>query len=68
MGGDQLSRCAARPADRAGLGDGEVEVDGAVLRCLASGSFQLFLEPLRGYDVMSLKSTSPKGEGERADS
>jgi len=49
-------------------GVSEVEVDGAVLRCLASGSFQLFLEPLRGYDVMSLKSTSPKGEGERADS
>ena len=35
----------------------EVEVDGSVLRCTVSGSFQLFLEALRGHEVVSLTST-----------
>jgi len=35
----------------------EVEVDGSVLRCTVSGSFQPFLEALRGHEVMSLSST-----------
>jgi hypothetical protein len=41
----------------------EVEVDGAVLRCLVSGSVQPFLEALRGYEVIGLTSTpmSPGG-------
>jgi hypothetical protein len=34
-----------------------VEVDGATLRCLVLGSFQPFLEALRGYEVISLTST-----------
>jgi hypothetical protein len=36
----------------------EVEIDGSVLRCLVSGSFQPFLEALRGHEVISLTSTS----------
>ena len=68
MGGDQLSRCAARPAMGAGLGVGEVEVDGAVLCRPGLGQLSAVLEAVRGYEVMSLKSMFTKGEGERADS
>ena len=39
-------------------GVSEVEVDGPILRCLVSGSFQPFLEALRGYEVVGLKSVS----------
>ena len=35
-----------------------VEVDGPVLRCTVHGSFQPFLEALRGHEVISLKSTN----------
>ena len=35
----------------------EVEVDGSVLRCTVSGSFQPFLEALRGHEVVTLTST-----------
>jgi len=38
-------------------GVSEVQVDGPVLRCLVWGSFQPFLEALRGHEVISLKST-----------
>ena len=38
-------------------GVSEVEADGPVLRCLVAGSFQPFLEALRGHEVISLKST-----------
>lgn len=38
-------------------GVSEVEVDGMVLRCTVYGSFQPFLEALRGHEVLSLKST-----------
>jgi hypothetical protein len=34
-----------------------VEVDGPIVRCVVSGSFQPFLEALRGYEVISLRST-----------
>jgi len=34
-----------------------VEIDGSVLRCLVYGSFQPFLEALRGHEVISLEST-----------
>jgi hypothetical protein len=37
-------------------GVSDVEVDGLVLRCLVDGSFQPFLEALRGYEVVSLQS------------
>lgn len=39
-------------------GVSEVETDGATLRCLVYGSFQPFLEALRGHEVLSLTSTS----------
>ena len=34
----------------------EVQADGQVVRCLVCGSFQPFLEALRGYEVVSLRS------------
>jgi hypothetical protein len=40
-----------------------VEVDGCRLRCLVCGSFQPFLEALRGYEVISLTSTPAPGGG-----
>jgi hypothetical protein len=45
----------ARQVERAS-GVGDVEVDGRVLRCTVHGSFQPFLESLRGHEVISLKS------------
>jgi hypothetical protein len=42
-------------------GVSEVEVDGRVLRCTVYGSFQPFLEALRGHEVLSLRSI---GSGE----
>jgi hypothetical protein len=39
-------------------GVSDVEVDGRVLRCMVWGSFQPFLEALRGYEVISLTSTA----------
>jgi hypothetical protein len=47
----------ARQVERAS-GVSEVEVDGQILRCLVCGSFQPFLEALRGHEVVSL-TTSP---------
>jgi hypothetical protein len=38
-------------------GVSDVKVDGSSLRCLVSGSFQPFLEALRGHEVLSLTST-----------
>ena len=37
-------------------GVSEVEVEGQVLRCTVFGSFQPFLEALRGHEVISLRS------------
>src|SRR5262249_58572744 len=34
-----------------------VEADGSVLRCLVCGSFQPFLEALRGHEVTGLQAT-----------
>ncbi len=51
----------ARQVERAS-GVGEVEVDGRTLRCTVWGSFQPFLEALRGHEVISLRSLS---QGER---
>ena len=38
------------------LGVSNVQVEGSVLRCTVYGSFQSFLEALRGHEVISLKS------------
>ena len=43
-------------------GVSDVEVDGRTLRCLVCGSFQPFLEALRGHEVVNL-ITSPATEG-----
>jgi hypothetical protein len=43
-------------------GVSEVEVHGHVVRCLVCGSFQPFLEALRGHEVVSL-SASPVAIG-----
>jgi len=53
----------ARQIERA-AGVSEVEVDGATVRCLVCGSFQPFLEALRGHEVVSL-SASPVAIGAR---
>jgi hypothetical protein len=51
----------ARQVERA-PGVSEVETDGSVLRCLVCGSFQPFLEALRGHEVVGLDSapTTPE--------
>ena len=51
----------ARQVARAS-GVSEVTVDGRQLRCIVSGSFQPFLEALRGSEVISLTSI-PTREG-----
>lgn len=53
---------ATRQVERAS-GVSEVESEGSVLRCLVRGSFQPFLEALRGYEVLVLDSTSITAEG-----
>jgi hypothetical protein len=48
-----------------------VEVDGQTVRCLVYGSFQPFLEAVRGYEVVSLTAiptldpadSEPPGDG-----
>jgi hypothetical protein len=45
-----------RVARAAGVSD--VEVSGGVLRCLVYGSFQPFLEAIRGYEVVRLTTTT----------
>jgi hypothetical protein len=37
-------------------GVSDVEIDGSVMRCWVWGSFQPFLEALRGHEVLSLSS------------
>lgn len=49
-------------------GVSEVDVDGATLRCLVYGSFQPFLEALRGHEVISLRSIPNEGEKDLASS
>ena len=43
----------------------DVQVDGHLVRCLVCGSFQPFLEALRGYEVTSLTAI-PTRDGESA--
>ena len=54
----EVSFVGAAPAHRVERASGvsEVEVHGHVLRCTVYGSFQPFLEALRGHEVVSLKS------------
>ena len=41
-------------------GVSEVDVDGQIVHCLVAGSFQPFLEALRGHEVINLQSTRVK--------
>ena len=59
-----VGRPPARQIARAS-GVAEVETDGCRLRCLVSGSFQPFLEALRGYEVISLTSTPVPSRADR---
>jgi hypothetical protein len=45
---------ARQVARAAGVSD--VQADGRVLRCVVCGSFQPFLEALRGHEVLALTS------------
>ena len=56
-----VGRPPARQVARA-QGVSDVEVDGRLLRCLVHGSFQPFLEALRGYEVINITSI-PTPEG-----
>ena len=62
-----VSFVGAPPVQRIALATGvsEVRLDGRVVRCFVSGSFQPFLEALRGHEVLSLESTlaHPSKEG-----
>lgn len=51
----------ARQIERAS-GVSEVDVDGHTIHCLVSGSFQPFLEALRGHEVMLMSSVPPLDE------
>jgi hypothetical protein len=59
----EVSFVGAAPVQRVERASGvsEVEVHGRVLRCTVYGSFQPFLEALRGHEVISLRSI-PSGE------
>ena len=48
---------ARQVARAAGVSD--VEIDGSILRCVVCGSFQSFLEALRGHEVIGFDSTAP---------
>jgi hypothetical protein len=56
----EVSFVGAPPAQQIERASGvsEVAVDGHILRCLVCGSFQPFLEALRGHEVVNL-SASP---------
>jgi hypothetical protein len=45
-------------------GVSEVVIDGQVVRCLVAGSFQPFLEALRGCEVITLQATPALPEGD----
>ncbi len=66
----EVSFVGAPPAQQVTRASGvsEVEIDGATLRCVVCGSFQPFLEALRGHEVISLRSVSTEGENDRASS
>ena len=51
-----VSAPPVRQVERAS-GVSDVEIEDRVLRCVVSGSFQPFLEALRGHEVMTLLST-----------
>ena len=61
----EVSFVGAPPAQQVKRASGvsAVEIDGATLRGLVYGSFQPFLEALRGHEVITLKSISTNHAG-----
>jgi hypothetical protein len=68
-----ISFVGAPPAGRVGRASGvsDLEIDGSVIHCLVTGSFQSFLEALHGHEVVTLQSapvtapaSSPHHEGD----
>jgi hypothetical protein len=59
----EVSFVGAPPVQKVERASGvsEVEIHGRVLRCRVHGSFQPFLEALRGHEVINLSSI-PSGE------
>jgi len=55
---------ADQPTSRVERAQGvsDVEVDGSVLRCLVSGSFQPLLDAVHGYEVVDLNAVSVENE------
>ncbi len=60
----EVSFVSAPPAQQVERASGvsDVQIDGRVLRCVVTGSFQPFLEALRGHEVMTLRSTPMKSQ------
>jgi hypothetical protein len=56
----EVSFVGAPPAQQVMRASGvsQVEIHGTTLRCLVCGSFQPFLEALRGHEVIRLRSIS----------
>ncbi|MBO0818442.1 MAG: hypothetical protein J2P30_25185 [Actinobacteria bacterium] len=55
---------ARQVARAAGVSD--VETDGSVLRCVVCGSFQSFLEALRGHEVIDFDVAAPPAQAPRS--
>ena len=57
----QVSFVGAAPARQVARATGvsDVQTDGSTLRCVVCGSFQPFLEALRGHEVVGFDSTPP---------
>jgi hypothetical protein len=60
----EVSFVGAAPVQQVERASGvsEVEVHGRVLRCTVFGSFQPFLEALRGHEVISFRSIHQESE------
>jgi hypothetical protein len=61
----EVSFVGAAPAGQVERAPGvtDVEVHGSILRCLVCGSFQPFLEALRGHEVVGFSSTPASAGG-----
>jgi hypothetical protein len=61
----EVSFVGAPPAQQIERASGVsgVEIDGPILRCVVCGSFQPFLEALRGHEVIRLTSMPTHLEG-----
>lgn len=60
----EVTFVGAAPTERVARATGvsDVELDGTTIRCVVWGSFQPFLEALRGYEVTRLESRPHRWE------